>query len=79
MEPEANEILQLELKYCERCGGLWLRMKGLADVYCSSCSAAVYGIVTGRSSRREPRLPIFRDLDSCGEFVPAMTRKEGRA
>jgi len=33
---EGSEI-QVELKYCERCGGLWLRPQGTNGVYCSSC------------------------------------------
>jgi len=33
---EGDEI-QVELKYCERCGGLWLRARGTNGVYCSSC------------------------------------------
>jgi Zn-finger nucleic acid-binding protein len=33
---EGQEI-QVELKYCERCGGLWLRPRGTDGVYCSSC------------------------------------------
>jgi len=24
---------QVELKYCERCGGLWLRQQGASGVY----------------------------------------------
>jgi hypothetical protein len=32
----ANE-LRVELKYCERCGGLWLRAVGVAEVYCAGC------------------------------------------
>jgi hypothetical protein len=27
----------LELKYCERCGGLWFRECGSARVYCARC------------------------------------------
>ena len=30
--------LQFELKYCERCGGLWLRPAGGAQVYCVGCA-----------------------------------------
>ncbi len=30
---------QVELKYCERCGGLWLRRQGASGVYCASCRA----------------------------------------
>jgi Zn-finger nucleic acid-binding protein len=33
---EGSEI-QVELKYCERCGGLWLRPQGTNGVYCTSC------------------------------------------
>jgi len=31
------EIVRLELKYCERCGELWLRRRGEGSVYCVSC------------------------------------------
>jgi hypothetical protein len=33
---EVHEIL-VELKYCERCGGLWLRPQGTDTVYCGGC------------------------------------------
>lgn len=29
--------ISVELKYCERCGGLWLRQQGTEGVYCSGC------------------------------------------
>jgi hypothetical protein len=29
---------QFELKYCERCGGLWLRPAGGGQVYCVACA-----------------------------------------
>ena len=32
---------KLELKYCERCGGLWLRPIRTETIYCASCAAAV--------------------------------------
>ena len=31
--------LELELKYCERCGGVFLRLLGTTFVYCSTCMA----------------------------------------
>jgi len=31
----------LELKYCERCGGLWLRPAGGEQIYCRICSRAM--------------------------------------
>jgi len=33
---ESLEI-RVELKYCERCGGLWLRPQGADGVHCASC------------------------------------------
>jgi hypothetical protein len=32
---------KLELKYCERCGGLWLRPQGDDAVYCAACTEAI--------------------------------------
>ena len=32
-----SQGIQVELKYCERCGGLWLRPQGTDGVYCASC------------------------------------------
>jgi Zn-finger nucleic acid-binding protein len=32
-----REFIELELKYCERCGGLWLRKMGEHAVYCGPC------------------------------------------
>lgn len=29
----------MELKYCERCGGLWLRPAGSGLTYCAGCAA----------------------------------------
>jgi hypothetical protein len=34
---EANEG-HVELKYCERCGGLFLRMLGASVTYCPGCA-----------------------------------------
>lgn len=31
----------LELKYCERCGGLWLRPAGGGQIYCRICARAI--------------------------------------
>jgi len=32
---------ELELKYCERCGGLFLRVAGVSLIYCGVCKLAV--------------------------------------
>jgi len=33
--------IHVELKYCERCGGLWLRPEGTDGVYCSGCRSCM--------------------------------------
>ena len=40
MDVEVREILaemEVELKHCERCGGLWLRPVGGRQIYCPPC------------------------------------------
>ena len=36
-----RQVSSLELKYCERCGGLWLRPAGGGQIYCTICSRAM--------------------------------------
>jgi len=36
-DSQLSTELQFELKYCERCGGLWLRPMGGRQTYCGSC------------------------------------------
>ena len=48
------ELSTLELKYCERCGGLWLRPSAARAVYCPGCTRRLRelppaaGLVAGR-------------------------------
>lgn len=37
----SSQYPKLELKYCERCGGLWLRPQGGEAVYCAFCAHAI--------------------------------------
>jgi hypothetical protein len=52
----ANE-LHFELKYCERCGGLWLRPVGGGQVYCVACGRAMAELPPASYARGGPRLP----------------------
>jgi hypothetical protein len=52
----ANE-LQFELKYCERCGGLWLRPMGGGQVYCVACGRAMAELPPASYTRGGPRVP----------------------
>ena len=48
--------IELELKYCERCGGLWFRRTGQDGVYCESCAPQMAEMRLVRN-RRTVRLP----------------------
>jgi hypothetical protein len=48
---ETIELIEVELKYCERCGGLWLRLKGSGQVYCSSCEPYMADLPTAPLKR----------------------------
>ncbi len=55
--------IHVELKYCERCGGLWLRPQGADGVYCASCRELLAAMPNSeeaparKARRRKPRLP----------------------
>jgi ribosomal protein L37AE/L43A len=38
------EFVQLELKYCERCGALWVRLSGSEVVFCGACAREIAGL-----------------------------------
>jgi hypothetical protein len=67
MEIEGLEIVRLELKYCERCGGLWLRVWESEDVYCPDCVGDVLDLPIARK-RRKPRLPASDRADLKSQF-----------
>jgi hypothetical protein len=60
-----NALLLLELKYCERCGGLWLRPDGAATPYCPRCEQFMSEL-PARPDRHQ-RKPVQRAAD-----VPAV-------
>ena len=48
--------IELDLKYCERCGGLWLRPQGTDGVYCAVCRAHIAAMPNrGEAPRRKAR------------------------
>ena len=62
METELLEMVFLELKYCERCGGLWLRRKGESQVYCESCSLQWLEVGSSKSETRVSYARLWRGL-----------------
>ncbi len=57
----SNAFQLLELKYCERCGGLWLRLKGSTAVYCVACRHEM----ADQLPKRQPSLAAVRQLKAA--------------
>jgi Zn-finger nucleic acid-binding protein len=55
-----NDVVRMELKYCEHCGGLWLRPSGTERVYCESCQAKVAELPPPKKSPGRVQLPVAR-------------------
>ncbi|MGA8212253.1 MAG: hypothetical protein WB799_01570 [Candidatus Sulfotelmatobacter sp.] len=55
-EGRANE-LQFELKYCERCGGLWLRPVGGGQIYCAVCGREMAQLPPASTEPETAKLP----------------------
>lgn len=51
----ANELC-LELKYCERCGGLWLRPAGGGQIYCTACACKMAELPPASTVRKSAKL-----------------------
>lgn len=54
---EQQKIIRLELKYCERCGGLWLRPAASPDVYCPRCIIAMQPMAPPTRQKNKARIP----------------------
>ncbi|MGA8834299.1 MAG: hypothetical protein WCF74_00145 [Candidatus Sulfotelmatobacter sp.] len=59
MEAKAISTSQLglELKYCERCGGLWLRPVGGGQIYCLACGRAMAELPPASYEIRDAKVP----------------------
>jgi hypothetical protein len=56
-ESGSAKELQFELKYCERCGGLWLRPTGGGQVYCARCASEMAELPSGSYERDDTKIP----------------------
>ena len=63
MESKDPEVIQLELKYCERCGALWLRLRGAQDIYCAPCDLEILDLPAARKLPSKPRVPGNHEID----------------
>jgi uncharacterized Zn finger protein (UPF0148 family) len=72
-----DEKVRSELKYCERCGGLWVRRDGNREVYCTACKAhlaALPRMGRHRATRRKREVEeleqrLARPLEDVAEEV----------
>jgi hypothetical protein len=58
MEITEIGLIYLELKYCERCGALWLRPGGSDVVFCGNCARAAVELAKWENSSRAGSLSV---------------------
>jgi hypothetical protein len=68
----STDELQFELKYCERCGALWLRPAGGGQIYCVACGREMAQLPAplrepekARRPRKPPRGTGDGDFEGC--------------
>ena len=54
---KAESAVRVELKYCEHCGGLWVR-EGGAGVYCEKCESKVADLPVPKKKPGKVKLPV---------------------
>ena len=55
-----SQVVRMELKYCERCGSLWLRESGAGVVYCGSCQVEVAELPVPKKKPKRVKVPMRR-------------------
>jgi len=50
--------VRVELKYCEHCGGLWVRERGAGVVYCDNCQPKVADLPISKKRPGRLILPV---------------------
>jgi hypothetical protein len=74
MKIENLEITRLELKYCERCGALWLRQRDTGRVYCAVCTSEVPRFpLCGRRVSRPHLRNTKLEMESLAESTRSLT------
>jgi hypothetical protein len=72
MQKSGKAFEELDLKYCERCGVLWLRRKGEERVYCVVCVPKMNEMPVPQK-RSRPRLQVRAiDLEGAGDSFVAV-------
>lgn len=79
---EQQRVICLELKYCERCGGLWLRPAASLDVYCPRCVIAMQPMAPPTRQKNKARIPgaehsADHGVRPCREQLSRAVEKDG--
>ncbi len=45
---KSSQLRNMELKYCERCGNIWIRRSGSDRTQCKPCAKAELSLLLGR-------------------------------
>lgn len=56
----SDDLIRMELKYCEHCGSLWLRPSGAETVYCASCQPKVAELPPPKKNPGRVQLPTAK-------------------
>jgi hypothetical protein len=78
---QRNDAVRMELKYCERCGSLWLRPSGTESVYCENCQPKVAELPPPKKHPGRVQLPVARTsmverYDEQEEYADGMDPEE---
>jgi Zn-finger nucleic acid-binding protein len=68
----------LELKYCERCGGLWLRPAGGEQIYCAACGRAMAELPPASHETGNARMPRYRRSERSGDELQRYREEDER-
>ena len=80
MESCGEVFEHVELKYCEGCGGLWLRPRGAEEVYCPECAAEDGGVCeTAAAPPRAGGDEPLEELESSIAELTGVTMEGGNA
>ena len=65
LEEESMNYLRMDLKVCEGCGALWLRMSDITDVYCRGCATKLAAFPAPRKRRNGGRATRVKRAVGC--------------
>jgi hypothetical protein len=68
IERDEADAVRMELKYCERCGGLWFRKGGGGQVYCDRCLPELRELPAPSKFPHILRLPVGPFFEDDSEF-----------